>query len=147
MNQRALPDLPNIYVVRSGRSPHSIALAVGLMSIAVYGLAFTTPSGALDEGLTATQRILFGVCASFGALLILLGVYRRNLRTGLAIERAGQLLLGTGAVIYVIVLCIVSTFASSGIIVTMACAVAIGSLWRMWQITHDLRAIRDVILP
>lgn len=138
---RALKGQP-VIVVRSGRNPHSVSLAVGLVLVSLYGIFFSTPSVSIDSGLQVYQRTAFGGCSIVGASLILLGIFRKDLRHGLGTERIGQVLLMTGATTYVIVLCHVSTFARSGLVTVVASAIGIGCLWRMWQITSDLRMLR-----
>lgn len=138
---RLVRDLP-VIVVRSGRSPHSVSLAVALVVVALYGLLFSTPSVSIDSGLTVLQRGLFAACTVIGAGLTLAGIYWRSLPRGLMIERAGQVLLATGAATYVVVLCTVSTFDRSGLVTTVACGIGIGSAWRIGQIGRDLRLLR-----
>ena len=140
---RSLEGLP-VVVVRSGRNPHSVCLGIGLVLVAIYGLLFSTPSASVDSGLDLPQRLAFGACSVVGSALILIGIYRKHLRSGLEIERAGQVLLATGAATYVIVLCAVSTFDRSGLVTTLGCAICAGSLWRCAQITKDLRLLRKV---
>jgi hypothetical protein len=89
------------------------------------------------------------VCLTLGLVLIsLYGIFFStpsvSIHHGLAVERAGQVLLMTGAAVYVIVLCQVSTFARSGLVTTVAAAIALGSAWRIWQITKDVRLLREV---
>lgn len=138
---RSLQGLP-VVVVRSGRNPHSVCLSIGLVLVAIYGMMFSTPSVSLDSGLTLPQRLMFAACSVIGCILILVGIYRKRLRSGLEIERAGQVLLATGAATYVVVLCAVSTFDRSGLVTTLGCAICAGSLWRVGQITIDLRLLR-----
>lgn len=138
---RALKGQP-VIVVRSGRNPHSVSLAIGLVLVSLYGIFFSTPSVSIDSGLEVYQRVMFGACSVVGAVMVLFGIFWRDLRHGLETERAGQLLLATGATTYVIVLCQVSTFARSGLVTVVAAAIGIGCLWRIYDITRDLRVLR-----
>jgi hypothetical protein len=140
---RSFKGLP-VVVVRSGRNPHSVCLSLGLVLVSLYGMLFSTPSVSLDSGLSVPQRVMFAICTVLGSTLILAGIYRKQLRSGLEIERAGQVLLATGSATYVAVLCTVSTFDRSGLVTTIGLAMCIGSLWRCGQITRDLRLLRKV---
>lgn len=134
---------PGIMVVHSGRNPHTVSLALGLVAISVYGIVFSTPSVSLDSGLTHWQRIGFGVLSVLGAALILWGIYRRDLLHGLLIERIGQITLAIAGLVYVIVLCTVSSFERSGLVTTIGCAITIGSTWRALRIhRRDLPYVR-----
>ena len=134
---------PGIMVVHSGRNPHTISLSLGLVAIGVYGLAFSTPSVSLDSGLTHWQRLGFGFLSVLGAALVLWGVYHRDLLHGLLIERAGQITLAIAGLVYVIVLCTVSTFERSGLVTTIGVAIAVGSSWRALRIhRRDLPYVR-----
>lgn len=138
---RSFKDLP-VVVVRSGRNPHSVCLGIGLVAVSAYGVLFSTPSASLDSGLTYPQRIMFATCSVLGAALILVGIYRKQLRPGLQIERAGQVLMATGAATYVVVLHRVSSFDRSGLVITIGAAIFAGSVWRCFQIRKDLRLLR-----
>lgn len=138
---RALKGQP-VIVVRSGRHPTAVSLAIGLVLVSFYGILFSTPSVSIDSGLTVYQRAMFGACSVLGAGHILAGIFWRELRHGLAIERAGQVLLATGSATYVIVLCNVSTFERSGLVTVVAAAIGVGALGRIIDITKDLRMLR-----
>lgn len=125
-------------MIRSGRNPYEVCLSIGLALISLYGLLWGAPSVSLDNGLTQGERVVWGMQGLAGAIVTLAGIYWRPMLTGLYIERAGQLLLGFGAVTYVVVLCGVSTFARSGLVVTIASAIAVASVWRFLQITAAL---------
>jgi hypothetical membrane protein len=138
---RSLQGLP-VVVVRSGRNPHSVCLSLGLVLVSLYGMLFSTPSVSLDSGLTVGQRVMFAICSVLGSTLILVGIYRKHLRSGLEIERAGQVLMATGSAVYVVVLCKVSSFDRSGLVTVIGLAICIGSIWRCIQIRRDLRLLR-----
>lgn len=140
---RALKGQP-VIVVRSGRNPHSVCLTLGLVLISLYGIFFSTPSVSIDSGLEPYQRIMFAACSVLGAGAILAGIFWREIHHGLEVERAGQVLLMTGALVYVIVLWQVSTFERSGLVTTIAAAIGLGSAWRIWQITKDVRLLGEV---
>lgn len=129
-------------VVRSGRNPHSVSLALGLTAISLYGLFFEPASVSIDAGLDGAQRLAFSILTVLGALITIAGIFWPTLLVGLLVERIGQLLLSTGAAVYVVVLCSVSTFERSGLITTIGCAIAVGSMWRVVQITRDLKPVR-----
>jgi hypothetical membrane protein len=138
---RSLQGLP-VVIVRSGRNPHSVCLSLGLVLVSLYGMLFSTPSVSLDSGLDFGQRIMFAICSVTGSALILVGIYRKHLRSGLEIERGGQVLMATGSSVYVVVLCAVSSFSRSGLVTTIGVAICAGSVWRCIQITRDLRLLR-----
>lgn len=130
-------------VIRSGRHPYVVSLAVGLVIAHLYGLVVAPASVSVDAALEPTTRTLFGVCSASGAALILSGIYwRRDLLTGLLVERIGHILLGTGSAAYVAVLCTISTFNRSGLITIIGCAISVGAAARIVQITRDARALR-----
>lgn len=140
---------PAVIVVRSGRNPHAVCLALALVAISVYGLLFTPASVSVDTGLQPAQRVMFGALSVFGSALIVAGIYLRSIRTGLQVERAGQLLLAITSGVYVYALCQVSTFERSGLVTAIGCAIAIGSVWRIAQIRRDVKMLKggDVVAP
>lgn len=128
---------PQAVFVRSGRNPHEVSLAVALLLVALYSLFREPPSTAIDAGMSDLQRYAWGAQELLGSSLTLLGLYLRPAYVGLLIERVGQLLLGTGAFTYAVVLLDVSTFSSGGLVLMVSLSIGIACLWRVWQVTRD----------
>lgn len=129
-------------VVRSGRHPHEVWIAFGLAALALYSLVFEPPSVSLDYALDRWQRVLWSTQVLFGAVVTLAGLAMdRRIALGLRVERIGCLLTALGIGTYITVLCNVSTFGRSGIVVTLACSVAAAALHRARQVSRDLREL------
>lgn len=120
----------------------SVGASIGL-------LQGNSGSTVLDAQLSDTAVTLWGAALVVGSLLAMAGIwcYRRpdRLYIGLHLERAGLLLVGTGAVIYSSVVLIAAPHVS-GVrwTVSVQVAYAAACYLRSWQAHRMIRVIRLV---
>jgi hypothetical protein len=130
--------------VRTGDQPFEVCLTALLMTWgAVSLLALAKVSGSSARIIPAWGIYLFFGCLTAGCALALFGVamvrFRQNLR-GLEIERAGLTLLGGLCFAYSL-----WTLAAAGpralSFVLVVGGVWTAAVWRVWEITVDLKEI------
>jgi len=133
-----------IAVIRSGRSPHVVMLAIGMIVVGVYGLLFHPVSRTVGEVLSTEQSNLFSVVAIAGSILVLLGVYWPRLLLGLLLERVGQLMSAGAWAVYIATLLDTSTWDRAGLILTISTSLLLAAIWRTCYITRTaLPVVRD----
>jgi hypothetical protein len=134
-----MPDRTGPIIVRSGRGPYAVSIALGLLLASTYGIIVSFPSSNVDDALNHQLALIWSIIGVTASLLVLVGLYMSNQLAGMVVERIGQTLIFTGASAYVAVLCVESTFGQSGLVVMTACSISVASLIRVVQITIDLR--------
>lgn len=110
-------------------------LLLGLF--AVVGAALPHNGGGALSTFDLAQRYAYGVLAIMGATLTLIGLALIGTLIGTLIERAGQYVLGFGALVFVVVQ--VSVEHPPVYSLVMNGAIGVAAFWRVFQITANLR--------
>ncbi len=126
-------------IERSRHNPYEIGLAIALLALSFYGILFTPASTSLDRGMSEGMRLAYGVIGILGAAGTLIGIRIKDEHLGLVVEAFGQLFMCGGATTFVVTLCAVSTFSSSGLVTVTAASIAASAACRVVQILRDVR--------
>ena len=131
-------------LIRQGRNPYEVTVAIAIVALTVYAaLNGHSTSKSVEVAMGRSQQLAWTGLSSVGALITLAGLFwPRQPMTGLFIERAGQLMLAGAVAAYMVVLCTVSTFERSGLVMGLGSAVAIGAVLRVVTISAGIRRIR-----
>lgn len=133
----------------SQKNPHQVFLLVFSL-VSAAPLMWNGQSGvpAMDRALNDLAVQAWGGCLLFGSIMALVGQWwRGHTWNGLVIERSGLGLVGTGAIIYSMVIWFSASNVSGGPRFAAAITMAYGldCLWRCGQITRRLRWIKALI--
>jgi hypothetical protein len=129
------------------QNPHqTFLLILSLFSAAPMFVTHSSGSAVLDKELSPDTVLVWGACLMLGSILALAGEFwRGHTWDGLQLERAGLLLVGTGAALYASVILFTVDPNGTRFVVGVTAAYAAACLWRCVQITRRLAWIRKVI--
>lgn len=134
-------------LVRQGRNPYEVTVAVAIIALTVWAvLRGESSSVSVQQAMDRGQQLLWMGLAAAGSVATLIGLYwRKRPLSGLLIEQSGQLMLAFAVAAYLVVLCTVSTFERSGLVMSLGSAVCIGAGVRVVIIWRGVRLIRRAV--